>query len=67
MEAIISFFMALIDFIANQIMTLIWAIQTIPQFVDFIFEFLAYCPSFLLFFMEASVALTVLFAVLKLR
>lgn len=66
MEAIIDFFISLGDFLINQIQTVIWAVAAIPRLASFFNSFFAYCPSFLLIFLEVSLALTILFAIIKL-
>lgn len=66
MQAVIDFLLSVVDFIGNQIMTVVWAIGAIPQFTVFIGSFFTYCPGFLLLFLEVSLALTVLFAIIKL-
>lgn len=66
MEAIVDFFITLCDFIVNQIATVKWVIEIIPEFATFYNSFFAYCPTFLMVFCEVSLALTILFAIIKL-
>lgn len=66
MESLINFLSSIVDFILNQLGALIWAITMIPQLVQSVVDILAYAPGFLTVFLDASIAVMVLFAVLKL-
>lgn len=55
----------LITFFINTISSLIWVVTNIDSFLTTVTSLAAYCPTFLLAFLEISLALTALFAVLK--
>lgn len=63
---IVDFFVAISNFIVNTFMSIVWVITSIPAFVGSITSLFAYCPTFVLVFLEISLALMVLFAVFKL-
>lgn len=66
LESIGQFFLSIISFIANTLSSIIWIITSIPQFVGSITAVFAYCPTPLLVFLEISLALTIVFAIIKL-
>ena len=63
---IVDFVISIGSFIINTLASLIWVITSIPNFVATITSLFAYCPTFLLVFLEISLALMVLFAIFKL-
>lgn len=63
---IVDFFVAIANFIVNTFMSIVWVVTSIPSFVSSITALFAYCPTFILVFLEISLALMVLFAVFKL-
>ena len=63
---IVDFLAAIGQFIANTITSIIWVFTSIPSFVGTITSLFAYCPTFILVFLEISLALMVLFAIFKL-
>lgn len=64
--AIIDVLGAIIDFFVNQFKSLIWLIQAIPQFITVISSSFAFAPSFLYPFLSVSLAIMIIFAVIKL-
>lgn len=64
--SVVDFLISIGQFIWNTISSVIWVITSIPQFISSITAVFAYCPSFLLVFLEISLALMVLFAIFKL-
>lgn len=66
MSALIEFLTSIGNFILNQIQSVVWVMEAIPQFVDFMMDYFAYCPPFLLVFLQVSLSVTVLLAVFKL-
>lgn len=64
--AIVDFIIAIGSFIFNTLASVIWVITSIPSFVSSITALFAYCPTFILVFLEISLALMVLFAIFKL-
>lgn len=63
---IVDFCISLAQWLANTFKSIAWVIASIPQFTGSITAVFAYCPTPLLVFLEVSLALTVLFAVIKL-
>lgn len=63
---IVDFIIAIASFIVNTFRSVVWVITSIPSFVGTITALFAYCPTFLLVFLEISLALMVLFAIFKL-
>ena len=64
--AIVAFIIAIGSFVFNTLASIIWVITSIPSFVGSITALFAYCPTFILVFLEISLALMVLFAIFKL-
>lgn len=64
--AIVDFIQAIASFLINSILSAIWVITSIPSFIGTITALFAYCPTFILYFLEISLALMVLFAIIKL-
>lgn len=64
--AIVDFIIAIGSFFYNTLASIIWVITSIPSFVGSITALFAYCPTFILAFLEISLALMVLFAIFKL-
>ncbi len=64
--AIVDFIIAIGSFVYNTLASIIWVTTSIPSFVTSITALFAYCPTFLLAFLEISLALMVLFAIFKL-
>lgn len=63
---IVDFLGAICSFVINTITSIVWIITSIPSFVATITSLFAFCPTFILVFLEISLALMVLFAVFKL-
>ena len=63
---VVDFLVSIVHLIANTITSIIWVITSIPQFVATFTGLLAYCPTYLLVWIECALALTLLFAILKL-
>ena len=63
---IVDFIISIASFILNTLFSVIWVVQSIPAFVGNITALFAYCPYFVLVFLEISLALMILFAVFKL-
>lgn len=55
----------LLMLIFNTISTVLWAVLNIGTWISTLNALVAFCPSFILVFLEASLALMVVFAVLK--
>lgn len=66
LQSVVQFLISIAEFFTNTIRSILWVIASIPQFVGSITAIFAYCPSYLLVFLEISLALTVLFAIIKL-
>lgn len=66
LEAIAQFLISIVQFVLNHIKSLIWVVTSIPQFVSSVTAVFAYAPTPLLAFLEISVAIMVLFAIIKL-
>lgn len=64
--SVVDFLVSIVKFIANTLSSIFWVITSIPKFTGSITAIFAYCPTPLLVFLEISLALTVLFAVIKL-
>ena len=62
---IVDFIVAIANFVVNFFMSIVWVVNSIPSFVSIVTALFAYCPTFLLVFLEISIALMVLFAVFK--
>lgn len=58
--------LTIINLIGNTIASVVWAILNIGKFATTITALFAYCPTFIVVFLEVSLALTILFAVIKL-
>lgn len=56
----------LFQLIINTITSVLWVIVNIGEFQSTIVALTAYCPSFILVFLEVSLALTIVFAIFKL-
>lgn len=72
MKAIIDFFTSIIDVLISLIQlvvtlvdSVIWLITNLPQLVAGVSAGFAYAPTFLMPFLAASVALLVVFAVIR--
>lgn len=63
---IVDFIVAIASFVVNTFMSIVWVVTSIPSFVGSITALFAYCPTFILVFLEISLALMVLFAIFKL-
>lgn len=63
---IVDFIVAIASFVVNSFMSIVWVVTSIPSFVGSITALFAYCPTFILVFLEISLALMVLFAIFKL-
>lgn len=63
---IVDFIVAIASFLVNTFMSIVWVVTSIPSFVGSITALFAYCPTFILVFLEISLALMVLFAIFKL-
>lgn len=63
---IVDFIVAIANFVVNTFMSIVWVVTSIPSFVGSITALFAYCPTFILVFLEISLALMVLFAIFKL-
>lgn len=63
---IVDAIVAFVKFIIGTLNSLVWLISSIPKFNVILLEIFAFCPTFLLAFLEVALALMVLFAVLKL-
>lgn len=66
LRGIVDFCISLAQWLANTFQSIAWLIVSIPKFTASITAVFAYCPTPLLVFLEVSLALTVLFAVIKL-
>ena len=66
LESVVQFLVSIAQFFINTLRSIIWVVTSIPQFVGSITAIFAYCPSYLLVFLEISLALTILFAIIKL-
>lgn len=66
LQSIVQFIVSFCTFIINTLTSIIWVAFNIPRFVESIAAVFAYCPSPLLVFLEISLALTALYAVIKL-
>lgn len=72
MSAIVDFFASLIDIIlalVNLLVTLVrsvfWVVVNLPQLISGVTAAFSYCPDFLLPFLSASVALLVVFCIMR--
>lgn len=63
---IVDFLVSIVKFIGNSLASIAWSITSIPAFVSSITAVFAYCPTFLLVFLEVCLALTVVFAIIRL-
>lgn len=66
LQGIVDFLVSVSQFIYGSIQSVIWVVSSIPKFISSITAVFAYCPSFLLVFLEISLAITVLLAIFKL-
>lgn len=64
--SIADFFLSIGQLILNTFQSIAWIVSSIPTFTSSITAVFAYCPSFLLVFLEVSLALTIVFAIIKL-
>lgn len=65
-KGFIDFLVSIQNFISNTLISIIWTITSIPTFTASITAIFAYCPTELLIWLEICLALTVLFAIIKL-
>lgn len=63
---IVDFLVSIVHLIGNTLASVAWAITSIPQFVGTFTSLIAYCPTYLVVWIECAIALTLLFAILKL-
>lgn len=63
---LVDFLVAIYNLIYNTVTAVVWAVTSIPKFSAIIVELFAYCPTFLLVFLEVSLALMIVFAIIKL-
>lgn len=63
---IVEFLTSIFALITNTLASVIWVITSIPQFVGTFTALMAYCPTYLVVWVECALALTVLFAIMKL-
>lgn len=66
LTGIVDFLGSIIVFIGNTFSSIIWVITSIPKFTSTFTAIFAYCPTPLLVWLEVCLALTVLFAIIKL-
>lgn len=66
LASIVDFAISIVTFIRNTIASILWIITSIPQFLTTFTAIFAYCPTPLLVFLEVCLALTVVFALIKL-
>lgn len=66
LKAIGDFLLSIIMLIGNTLTSIVWVITSIPKFVTTVTAVFAYCPTQLLAFLEISLALIILFAIIKL-
>lgn len=66
LESIAQFLVSIAQLVYNTVTSIIWVVTSIPQFVGSITAVFGYAPSYLLVFLEISLALTILFAIIKL-
>lgn len=66
LTGIVDFLISIGQFIINTINSIIWVIFSIPKFVTSFTAVFAYCPTPLLIWLEVCLALTLIFAVIKL-
>lgn len=66
LSAIGDFLLSIVVLISNTLMSIVWVITSIPKFVTTITAVFAYCPTQLLAFLEISLALIIVFAIIKL-
>lgn len=64
--SIVDFITTIASFIFNNIASIIWIITSIPSFVTTITALFAYAPTFILVFLQISLSLMVVFAIIKL-
>lgn len=63
---VVDFLTSIVSFIINTLSSIVWVVTSIPQFIGSITAVFAYCPTYLLVFLEISLSLMVVFAILKL-
>lgn len=63
---IVEFLGSIVVIIGNTFASVIWVITNIPQFASSLTALFAYCPTPLLVWLEICIALTILFAIIKL-
>ena len=63
---IVDFLISVYQLISNTLQSLCWVVASIPVFLGSVTSTFAYCPTPLLIWLEVCLALTVLFAVIKL-
>lgn len=63
---VVDFLKTALDFLINTVRSIIWIAESIPNFVSTVHGLFAYCPTPLLIFLEMSLALMILFAIIKL-
>lgn len=66
LKAIGDFLVSIGVLIINTIASILWVVGSIPQFIGSITAIFAYCPTELLAYLEISLALIILFAIIKL-
>lgn len=64
--ALTDIIMSLINLVITLVNSVIWFVTNLPQFVSGITASFAYAPTFLVPFLSASVALFVVFAIIRL-
>lgn len=63
---IVEFLVTICGFIGNTLLSIIWAITSIPKFVSTLMQLADYCPTPLLVWIEVCIAVTIVFAVIRL-
>ena len=63
---ILDFLVTIVHLVGNTLASVVWVITSIPQFLGTFTGLLAYCPTYLVVWIEIALALTVLFAILRL-
>lgn len=66
LRGVVDFLVSVAELLRNTFTSICWVIVSIPQFIGSITAVFAYCPTSLLIWLEVCLALTVLFAVIKL-
>ena len=66
MASIFDFFSVILQYLKSLFTGALWLLKSIPSIMGLMYDVFAYCPPFLLIFLQLSLLLTIMWAVFKL-